>query len=121
VGDLAQATLNVFDAKNEIEVVGIRAGEKMHEVLIAAEEFIRAEEFDDYYRIACHRGQNYDEFFTRGIRSAYAKDGYTSQNARRLSVPEIEKLLLQLPEIHAALAGRPPLTLQHSQFRRHAA
>jgi UDP-N-acetylglucosamine 4,6-dehydratase/5-epimerase len=118
VGDLARATLNVFEANNAVETVGIRAGEKMHEVLVAAEEFARAEEFDDYYRIACHRGQNYDEFFTRGIQaSAFAKDGYTSENARRLTVPDIEQLLLRLPEIRAALAKHRATLVA----RRHAA
>ncbi len=110
VGDLARATLNVFEASNPIEVVGIRAGEKMHEVLVSAEEFARAEEFDDYYRIDCFRGRNYDEFFTRGIQSAaFVRDGYTSENAHRLTVPEIEQLLLRLPEIRAALATLGPL------------
>ena len=112
VGDLAQATLNMFEAHNAIEVVGIRAGEKMHEVLVSAEEFARAEEFDEYYRVACFRGRNYDEFFTRGIHSAaFVRDGYTSENAQRLSVPEIEQLLWRLPEIRAALEARAPRAL----------
>jgi UDP-glucose 4-epimerase len=107
VGDLAQAMLNVFEAKNSVAVVGIRAGEKMHEVLVTAEEFARAEEFEEYYRIPCEHGRNYDQFFTLGAHSsAYAKDGYTSENARRLSVPEIEQLLLSLPDIRDALAAR---------------
>src|SRR5262249_38175541 len=67
VRELAQALSNLFGATNDVHVVGIRAGEKMPGVLVTAEEFSRAEEFDDYYRIACQRGQNYDEFFTRGI------------------------------------------------------
>lgn len=118
VGDLAQATLNMFEANNAIEVVGIRAGEKMHEVLVSADEFARAEEFDDYYRVACFRGRNYDEFFTRGIHSvAFARDGYTSENAQRLSVPEIEQLLWRLPEIRSALAARATRT----HVRGHAA
>jgi UDP-glucose 4-epimerase len=107
VNDLAQAMLNVFEAKNEIAVVGIRAGEKMHEVLVTAEEFARAEEFEQYYRIPCQHGRNYDQFFTRGTQSpAFAKEGYTSENARRLTVPEIEQLLLGLPEIREALEAR---------------
>jgi UDP-N-acetylglucosamine 4,6-dehydratase/5-epimerase len=118
VGDLAQAMLNIFEATNNIEIVGIRAGEKMHEVLVTAEEFARCEEFNDYYRIRCQHGRNYDEFFTRGTRqSEFAKDGYTSQNARRLSVPEIEKLLLSLPEIREALEARA----SHTKLRRRAA
>jgi len=118
VGDLTEAMLNLFEAKNDVEVVGIRAGEKMHEVLVTAEEFVRAQEFDEYYRIGCHSGRNYDEYFSRGIRSSpFAKEGYTSENARRLSVPEIEQLLLRLPEIRAALAARSP---QQRQGRRAA-
>ncbi|MCI0492794.1 MAG: polysaccharide biosynthesis protein [Planctomycetes bacterium] len=108
VGDLAQALLNLFESHNPIQSVGIRAGEKMHEVLVTAEEFARAEEFDDYYRIFCQHGRDYDQFFTRGIRSSpFAREGYTSENARRLSLPEIEQLLLQLPEIRAELAAWP--------------
>jgi UDP-N-acetylglucosamine 4,6-dehydratase len=109
VRDLAQALLNVFGAKNELQVLGIRAGEKMHEVLITAEEFVRAEEFEDYYRIASRHGHNYDEFFTRGMyQSAFARDGYTSENAPRLTVPVIEELLLHLPEIQRELAAVSP-------------
>jgi UDP-glucose 4-epimerase len=118
VGDLAQAMLNVFEATNGTEVVGIRAGEKMHEVLITAEEFARAEEFEDYYRIPCQHGRNYDQFFTRGTHSsAFAKDGYTSENARRLTVAEIEQLLLSLPEIRESLEAHA----SQSHSRRRAA
>jgi UDP-N-acetylglucosamine 4,6-dehydratase/5-epimerase len=118
VGDLAQAMLNLFEANNRIEIVGIRAGEKMHEVLVTAEEFARAEEFDEYYRISCQAGQNYDEFFTRGVQSSpFVRDGYTSENARRLSISEVEQLLLRVPEICAALAARAP----RAKFARRAA
>jgi UDP-glucose 4-epimerase len=104
VGDLAQALCNLFEVKRQLRIVGVRAGEKMHEVLVTAEELSRAEEFSEYYRIPCGHGQDYDEFFTRGHRdSPFARDGYTSANARRLNVPEIEQLLWQLPEIRAAL------------------
>jgi UDP-glucose 4-epimerase len=100
VRDLAQATLSVFNAKNDIKYVGIREGEKMHEVLVTAEELSRAEEFDNYYRVANQRKRDYEGFFTRGSENMkYAQDGYTSANARQLSVAEVEALLLSLPEI----------------------
>ena len=106
VRDLAQALLNLFKARNPMQQVGIRAGEKMHEVLVTAEEFARAEEFDDYYRVFCEHGRDYDQFFSRGVRSsAFARDGYTSENAQRLSVEEVEALLLRLPEIQVELDG----------------
>ncbi len=118
VGDLARAVLNLFRAENDVRLVGIRAGEKMHEVLVTAEEFARAEEFDDYYRVSSHHGHNYDEFFTHGIQSAaFARDGYTSENARRLTIPETEQLLLRLPEIREELAA----WTGQAQAKRHAA
>jgi UDP-glucose 4-epimerase len=104
VGDLAQAMPNIFSAAQDREIVGIRAGEKMHEVLITAEEFARAEDFGDYYRVACSHGRDYDAFFTRGDQWAeFARSGYTSENAPRLSIPEIERLLLRVPEIRTAV------------------
>lgn len=102
--DLAQAMLNLFEASNPIDIIGIREGEKMHEVLVTSEELLRAEEFSDYYRVFCEGGRDYAKFFEKGqIAPQFLKDGYTSENAPRLSVAEVEQLLLELPEIHTAL------------------
>jgi UDP-glucose 4-epimerase len=102
--DLAQAMLNLFGASNPIEMIGIREGEKIHEVLVTSEELVRAEEFDEYYRVFCHANRDYDEFFSKGVNSAkFLHEGYTSENAPLLTVPQIEQLLLQLPEIHEEL------------------
>lgn len=107
VGDLAQALLELFDADNPIEIVGVRAGEKLHEVLVTSEELRRAEEFDDYYRVPCEGGQDYARYFTQGesLAPTFARDGYTSENARLLSVDETKELLLELPEVRAELEG----------------
>lgn len=107
VQDLAQALKNLFKADNPIEVVGVRAGEKMHEVLLTPEELCRSQEFDEYYRVPCRAGGNYDDYFSRGDLSAsHIRDGYTSENARRLTVQEIESLLLELPEVRCELEDR---------------
>lgn len=122
VGDLAFATLNLFDAKNEVQVVGVRAGEKMHEVLVTSEEFARVEEFDDYYRVACHSDRNYDDFFSRGVQpSAFEKEGYTSANAPQLSHPELEQLLLSLPEVREELEDWTRQQGIHDRVKRQAA
>jgi UDP-glucose 4-epimerase len=106
VGDLAQAVKNLFQVGNDVRIVGVREGEKMHEVLVTSEELVRAEEFDHYYRIHSGRRQDYDEYFTCGVTDVrFASEGYTSNNARRLSVQETEQLLLCLPEIRRELAG----------------
>lgn len=50
-------SMNIMDLANsiapdgEIKVVGIRPGEKLHEVMISKDEAIRTLEFKDYYMI----------------------------------------------------------------------
>lgn len=108
VEDLAQALLNLFGADNEVKIVGVRAGEKKHEVLLTPEEMLRAEEYENYYRVPCRAGRNYEDYFSRGdLKATFIKDGYTSENARRLSVADIEDLLLSLPEVQAELKTWP--------------
>ena len=40
IGDLAQALLEIFDADNEIKVIGTRHGEKLYETLLTREEML---------------------------------------------------------------------------------
>ena len=110
VGDLAQAMKNLFRVDADINVIGVREGEKMHEVLLTGEELTRSEDFSDYYRIHASRERDYDAFFSEGKLSArFREEGYTSENAPRLSVPQIESLLMQLPEVRAELGDVAPL------------
>lgn len=107
VQDLAQALLNLFDADNPIKIVGVREGEKMHEALVSREELARAVEFSEHYRVPSKSDRNYADYFTQGsLTSNMDEEGYTSYNARRLSVPEIEQLLLTLPDVQEALDVR---------------
>jgi len=104
VYNVARAMLNLFQVNNQIETVGIRAGEKMHEILVSSEELTRSEDCGEYYRVHCQCDRDYDEYFIRGIVSEdIAREGYTSENAPNLSVKETEELLMQLPEIRRDL------------------
>jgi UDP-glucose 4-epimerase len=104
VESLAQALLRLFGSSNPIEEIGARAGEKIHEVLVSAEELARAEDCGDYYRVAADCTRDYDQYFSRGDVSAQMlREGYTSDNARQLSATELETLLLELPEIRRDL------------------
>lgn len=103
MGDLAKAVTNIFKVNNEIKEVGIREGEKMHETLVTQEELFVSEEFDKFYRIKSDRKIDYEEFFTKGHAGKIPKEGYNSSNTDRLTVPEVEKLLLSLPEIQQEL------------------
>jgi UDP-N-acetylglucosamine 4,6-dehydratase/5-epimerase len=102
VGDLAIAVQNVFDKQVGMSRIGIRHGEKMYETLATAAELRLAEDLGDYYRIPLDdRDLNYDKYFKEGDEDTAALDDFHSHNTRRLSVPEVEALLLSLPEIGA--------------------
>jgi len=51
IGDLALAIKELFNAKNEIKIIGTRHGEKLYETLLTREEMVKAEDCGDYFRI----------------------------------------------------------------------
>jgi UDP-N-acetylglucosamine 4,6-dehydratase len=108
IGDLAQACLNLFGADNPIGIIGIRAGEKMHETLATAEELARAEDQGDYWRIPCDTGQKFDKYYVEGSPELDSIRPFDSENATRLSISKVEGLLRSLPEFSAMLEHKEP-------------
>jgi UDP-glucose 4-epimerase len=95
--DLAQALKEIFEKKNEIQVIGTRHGEKLYESLISREEMAHAEDMGGYYRIpADNRDLNYAKYFSDGEEIISHTDDYTSHNTDRLTVEKIKQLLLKL-------------------------
>ncbi|OGY09464.1 MAG: UDP-glucose 4-epimerase [Candidatus Blackburnbacteria bacterium RIFCSPHIGHO2_01_FULL_44_64] len=103
---LAQAVCEVFKYKKGYRVVGIRAGEKMHEVLVSQEEMIRAQDDGDYFRIPPEsQGLDYQKYYEVGKKGDVEKvEPFTSENTKRLDLGQTVKLLLSLPEIKEELA-----------------
>ncbi|MEM3342266.1 MAG: UDP-N-acetylglucosamine 4,6-dehydratase family protein, partial [Thermoplasmata archaeon] len=61
---LAKALLELFDAKNEIKIIGTRHGEKLYESLLTSEERAVAEDLGDYFRIPMdERDLNYEKYY----------------------------------------------------------
>lgn len=101
---LAKALIELYNSKSEIQNIGIRHGEKMYETLVTKEEMIKSEDLGDYYKISAdNRDLNYDKYFSKGDNVKLIKE-YNSDNTKRLTVEEMKKLLLKLPEIQADLA-----------------
>ena len=101
---LAKALIELYNSKSEIQNIGIRHGEKMYETLVTKEEMMKSEDLGDYYKISAdNRDLNYDKYFSKGDNVKVAEE-YNSDNTKRLSVEEMKKLLLILPEIQADLA-----------------
>lgn len=107
VGDLALALKELFEADNEIKVIGTRHGEKAFETLLTREEHIVAEDLGGFYRVpADTRDLNYDKYFSEGDEQLTQETEYNSNNTERLSVEEIKKRLLTLDYVRNELEKR---------------
>jgi UDP-N-acetylglucosamine 4,6-dehydratase len=111
IGDLATAVANLFRVPARIDVIGTRHAEKVSEVLASREELARAHDRGDYFRIrADKRNLNYSVYVEEGDTTLTEFADYDSHTTTRLSVAEVEELLLALPEVRAELlaAGIEP-------------
>ncbi|WP_297983017.1 polysaccharide biosynthesis protein [uncultured Chryseobacterium sp.] len=102
---LAQAIKELFNADNEIQIIGERHAEKMYETLCSKEEMAKAEDMGSFYRIpADFRDLNYTKYVqTDG--PALIKDEYNSDNTERLDVGQLKELLLTLDYVQEELAN----------------
>lgn len=97
INDIAIALKNIFNASNKIKIIGTRHGEKLYETLCTREEMAKAQDLGIYFRIpADNRDLNYDKYFYKGEIKTSALDDYNSHNTKRLSIKEIEEILLGL-------------------------
>lgn len=104
IGDLAQAVKELFNADNEIKVIGTRHGEKLYETLLTREEYSVAEDLGGFYRIPSDkRDLNYDKFFNEGNEKLSEDIEYNSQNTQLLSIEQIKEKLLKLEYIQNEL------------------
>ncbi|NLN83926.1 MAG: polysaccharide biosynthesis protein [Firmicutes bacterium] len=102
--DLAQALIELFDAKTEIKIIGTRHGEKKHETLVNREEMAKAEDLPGYYRIpADTRDLNYEKYFEKGQSHVSEAIDYSSENTTRLTVDEVKAKLLMLEYIRSEI------------------
>lgn len=94
---LAKAMKEIYNADNEIKIIGTRHGEKLFETLVNREEMIKAEDLGNYYRIpADTRDLNYNSYFSNGESEIDQAEEYTSHNTERLDVEGTKKLLMKL-------------------------
>lgn len=109
IADLAQALKELYQAKQEINIIGTRHGEKLFETLVNREEMVKAVDETDYYRIpADTRDLNYNIFFTEGKTRVSEVEEYNSHNTYRLNVEETKQLLLKLRMIREDVLHETP-------------
>lgn len=104
IGNLAKALLEMFDARNEISIIGTRHGEKQYETLLTREETAKAEDLGNYYRISSDdRDLNYNRYFVEGDRKISESWEYNSNNTEQLTVSQIKEVLRGLDFIQNEL------------------
>lgn len=100
---LAQALKELFNADNEVQIIGARHGEKLYETLCSKEEMAKSEDLGDYYRIpADFRDLNYTKYVQKDG-PPLIDDEYNSHNTDRLNVEQLKELLLTLDEVNYEL------------------
>lgn len=106
IGDLALAIKELFNAENEIKIIGTRHGEKLYETLLTREEHVVAEDLGGFYRVhADKRDLNYDKYFIEGDQKLSSQEEYNSHNTYRLNIEQIKDKLLMLDYIQDELKG----------------
>lgn len=104
IGDLAQAVKELFDADNEIKIIGTRHGEKVYETLLTREEHIRAQDMGSFFRVpADNRDLNYNKYFSEGDQMLSSEGEYNSNNTQILNIEQIKERLLGLSYIQDEL------------------
>jgi UDP-N-acetylglucosamine 4,6-dehydratase/5-epimerase len=104
---LANALIELYKAKNKINIIGTRHGEKLFETLVNREEMAKAEDLGNYFRIpADTRNLNYNSFFLEGQTQISQVEEYTSHNTYRLNLEETKQLLLKLDFIREDFEGK---------------
>lgn len=94
IEDLAKAIKNFYDANVDIKIIGTRHGEKLYETLLTKEEYSKAEDLGDYFRVpADNRDLNYSKYLNEGNSDLSSLEEYHSHNTVRLSVNEVEEKL----------------------------
>ncbi len=103
---LAQAVKELFHAKNQVRIIGIRHGEKMYETLLTNEECAHAIDMGDFYRVPCDRRDlNYDKYFRDGDKNRSRLTEFNSNNTRLLEIGQVKEKLLSLKYVRDEIAA----------------
>lgn len=104
IGDLARAMIELFEADNAIKIIGTRHGEKRYETLLTREEYMRAEDLGNFFKVSVDkRDLNYDKYFIEGNYRLSFNGEYNSDNTERLNIEQIKEKLLSLEYVRQEL------------------
>ena len=100
IDTLAKAICQFKNKPINIEYLGVRHGEKDHEVLVTREEMTRAEDMGDFYRVSMDgRNLNYAKYKEEGDKKIEHAGEYSSNNTEQLDETGVINLLKRMGEI----------------------
>ncbi|WCT13155.1 polysaccharide biosynthesis protein [Mucilaginibacter jinjuensis] len=100
---LATALKELFNANNEINIIGPRHGEKLYETLCGKEEMAKALDMGDFYKVpADYRDLNYTKYVQEDGPTLVDFE-YNSHNTKRLDLDATKQLLLSLDYVQNEL------------------
>ncbi len=95
IADLAK----VIDPNCSQDIIGIRPGEKIHEILIGEDEGRNTVEYEDFYVVCQNNGNNIESLLNTGGKKCYNNFEYTSdQNNRMLNTEDLRLVLKRLDD-----------------------
>lgn len=102
----AEAVCELFGGnKNDIKIIGMRHGEKLYETLLTKEEFGKAIDMGNFFRVpADSKDLNYDKFFIEGDVKRASVEEFNSKNTRQLNLEETISKIASLEYIRKELA-----------------
>ena len=106
IGVLAQAVKELFKSDAEMQIIGIRHGEKMYETLLTEEESANAQDMGNFFRVPCDkRDLNYEKYFDHGSKEISPIKEFNSENTTLLNIEEVKQKLLSLKYIQDELTA----------------
>ena len=100
IGVLALALIELFNSDSEMQIIGIRHGEKMYETLLTKEESANALDMGDFFRVPCDkRDLNYEKYFDQGSKEISPIKEINYENTTLLDIEEVKQKLLSLKYI----------------------
>lgn len=101
---LAKAVNEIFRGNGDIQYIGTRHGEKLHETLLTKEECSHAFDLGEFFQVpADNRDLNYENYFEVGKTDISAIKEFNSNNAQRLDLEQVKERLLKLDYIQNEL------------------
>jgi|TARA_B100001059_G_scaffold234966_1_gene279089 UDP-glucose 4-epimerase len=94
ISTIAKALISIYKSSSKIQYIGTRHGEKAYESLVSSEEMVKVKSFKNFYKIPLdNRGLNYNKYFNKGSKKLSNISDYNSNNAERLDLNGVIKIL----------------------------